>query len=287
MDRAAESARACSLGPGPFFFSGRPPFIRGTVSVHNRSDERVRVRAMTLGAAGLAPYHGRGAGAARDPAKGPTADRPSALPSDLEIRPSRRVGPFERASVPAYVRIDRFTPPGEYEARVRFGDQHAPAHIVVQESHRLDLVPDRVTVTAAAGETIVRRVAITNQGNVPFSTRRAALAPLEALGTLHRSLAIALTEAGHEGHAKFLDRFVRELADHEVPPAKVKVEIQDQEIAPGETKLVELSIRLPADLKRRRSYTSRIDFRDKRLAVEVNVEGSADQAAARPRRAAG
>ncbi|HEX7217052.1 MAG TPA: hypothetical protein VF578_22775 [Methylomirabilota bacterium] len=283
MDRAAESARACSLGPGPFFFSGRPPFIHGTVSVHNRSDERVRVRSMTLGAAGLAPYHGRGAGAAREPANGPAAD----VPSDLEIRPSRRVGPFERASVPAYVRVDRFTPPGEYEARVRFGDQHAPAVIVVQESHRLDLVPDRITVTAAAGETIVRRVAITNQGNVPFSTRKAALAPLEALGMLHRSLAVALTEAGHDGHAKFLDRFVRELAEHEVPPAKVKVEIQDQEIAPGETKLVELSIRLPADLKRRRSYTSRIDFREKRLAVEVNVEGSADQSTARPRRAAG
>lgn len=279
MDRAAESGRACSLGAGPFFFSGRPPFIRGTVSVHNRSDERVRVRAMTLGAAGLTPYHGRG----REAAKGPAAD----LPSDLEIRPSRRVGPFERATVPAYVRIDRFTPPGEYEARVRFGDQHAPAVIVVQESHRLDLVPDRITITAAAGETIVRRVAITNQGNVAFSTRKAALAPLEALGTLHRSLAIALTEAGHEGHAKFLDRFVRELADNEVPPAKVKVEIQDQEIAPGETKLVELSIRLPADLKRRQSYTSRINFREKRLAVEVNVEGSADQAPPRPRRAAG
>jgi len=281
MDRTAESGRACSLGPGPFFFSGRPPFIRGTVSVHNRSDERVRVRAMTLGAAGLTRYHGRGA--AREAAKGTAAE----LPADLEIRPSRRVGPFERASVPAYVRIDRFTPPGEYEARVRFGDQHAPAVIVVQESHRLDLVPDHITVTAAAGETIVRRVAITNQGNVAFSTRKAALAPLEALGTLHRSLAIALTESGHEGHVKFLDRFVRELADNEVPPAKVKVEIQDQEIAPGETKLVELSIRLPADLKRRHSYTSRINFREERLAIEVNVEGSADQAPVRPRRAAG
>ena len=287
MDRAAESARACSLGPGPFFFSGRPPFIHGTVSVHNRSDERVRVRSMTLGAGGLARYHRRGAGVAPEAGEGARGGRRPALPLDLEIRPSRRVGPFERASVPAYVRIDRFTAPGEYEARVRFGDQHAPAVIVVQESHRLDLVPDRITVTAAAGETIVRRVAITNQGNVPFSTRKAALAPLEALGMLHRSLAVALTEAGHDGHAKFLDRFVRELAEHEVPPAKVKVEIQDQEIAPGETKLVELSIRLPADLKRRRSYTSRIDFREKRLAVEVNVEGSADPSTPRPRRASG
>ena len=274
MDRGAEPGEeSCRLGPGPFYFSGRPPFVRGTVNVENRSDERVRVRSMTLGAPGLAAYRGRGGG----PAK-----------AALEIRPSRQVGPLEQVSVPAYLRIDRFTPPGEYEAHVRLGDQQAQAVVFVQESHRLDLVPNRITVSAAAGETIVRRVAITNEGNVPFSTRRAALAPLEALGTLHRSLAIALTEAGHEGHAKFLDRFVKELADNEVPPAKVKVEIQDQEIAPGETKLVELSIRLPADLKRRRSYSSRIDFRDKRLAVEVNVEGPGEpQTPARPRRAAG
>jgi len=250
------------------------------VSLQNRSDERVRVRSMMLGAAGLTPYRGRGAGLTREPGKAAGADL-------LEVRPFRQMDPLEQASVPAFVRIDRFTPPGEYEAQVRFGDQHAQAVVFVQESHRLELVPDRITVSAAAGETIVRRVAITNEGNVPFSTRRAALAPLEALGTLHRSLAIALTEAGHEGHVKFLDRFIKELADNEVPPAKVKVEIQDQEIAPGETKLVELSIRLPADLKRRRGYTSWIDFRDKRLAVEVNVEGPADQAHARPRRAAG
>jgi hypothetical protein len=277
MDRGTEPGEEhCRLGPGPFFFSGRPPFIRGTVSLENRSDERVRVRSLLLGAAGLAPYRGRGSG----PARAARADL-------LEVRPSRQVGPGELASVPAYVRIDRFTPPGEYEAQLRFGDQHAQALVFVQESHRLDLVPDRITISAAAGETIVRRIAVTNEGNVPFSTRRAALAPLEALGTLHRSLAVALTEAGHEGHVEFLDRFVKELADNEVPPAKVKVEIQDQEIAPGETKLVELSIRLPADLKRRRSYTSRIDFRGKRLVVEVNVEGPADQTHARSRRAAG
>jgi hypothetical protein len=281
MDRGAEPEERCRLGPGPFYFSGRPPFVRGTVSLENPSDERVRVRSMTLGAAGLGPYRGRGAGPAREAGRASRADA-------LEVRPSRQVGPLEQASVPAYLRVDRFTPPGEYEAHLRLGDQRAPAVVFVQESHRLELVPNRITVSAAAGETIVRRVAITNEGNVPFSTRRAALAPLEALGTLHRSLAIALTEAGHEGHAKFLDRFVKELADNEVSPAKVKVEIQDQEIAPGETKLVELSIRLPADLKRRRSYTSRIEFRDTRLAVEVNVEGPGEtQAPARPRRAAG
>lgn len=282
MDREAEPGEeSCRLGRGPFFFSGRPPFIRGTVSVFNRSEERVRVRSMMLGAAGLTAYRGRGSGPVRE-------QTPRRRASDLlEVRLSRQIGPFEQASIPAYIRIDRFTPPGEYEAQVHFRDQQAPAVIFVQESQRVDLVPDRLTVSATAGETIVRRVAITNDGNVPFSTRKAAFAPLEALGTLHRSLAVALTEAGHEGHGKFLDRFVKELADNEVPPAKVKLEIQDQEIAPGETKLVELSIRLPADLKRRRSYTSRISFREKKLAVEVHVEGPADQTHAKPRRAAG
>jgi hypothetical protein len=276
MDRAVEPGREhCSLGPGPFFFSGAPPFIRGTVSLVNHSEELVRVRSLVLGAAGLAPYRGRGA----------ASHRAAAAPA-LEVRPSRQIRPLEEARVAAYVRIDRFTPPGEYEARLRVGDQEAPAVVFVQESHRVDVVPDRITLSASAGQTIVRRVAVTNDGNVPFSTRRAALAPLEALGALHRSLALALTEAGHEGHGKFLDRFVRELADHEVAPAKVKLDVSDQEIAPGETKVVEVSIRLPAELKRRRSYTSRIRFADTTLAVEVNVEGSGEPTQARTRRGA-
>jgi hypothetical protein len=281
MDRAAEPAREhCSLGPGPFFFSGRPPFIRGTVSLVNHSEGRVRVRSLVLGAAGLAPYRGRGAGPVREAG---AEGHPREV---LEVRPSRQIGPLEQARVAAYVRIDRFTPPGEYEARLRFGDQEAPAVVVVQESHRIDLVPDRITLSAAAGQTVVRRIAVTNVGNVPFNTRRAAFAPLEALGALHRSLAVALTEAGHDGHGKFLDRFVRELADHEVAPAKVKLEIPDQEIAPGATRVVEIGIRLPAELKRRRSYTSRIRFAEKTLAVEVNVEGGGETPA-RTRRAAG
>ena len=277
MDRAAAPEReSCSLQPGPFFFSGRPPFLRGTVGLINHSEERVRVRSLVLGGAGLAPYRERDGGSPR-----------AAAPPALEVRPSRQMRPLEEARVAAYVRIDRFTPPGEYEARLRLGDQEAPAVVFVQESHRVDLVPDRITLSASAGQTVVRRVAVTNEGNVPFSTRRAALAPLEALGALHRSLAVALTEAGHEGHGKFLDRFVRELADHEVAPAKVKLDVSDQEIAPGETKVVEVSIRLPAELRRRRSYTSRIRFAAKSLVVEVNVEGGGDAAHARTRRAAG
>lgn len=277
MDRAAAPGREpCSLQPGPFFFSGRPPFLRGTVGLINHSEERVRVRSLVLAGAGLVSYRERDGGAPRAAAAPP-----------LEVRPSRQMRPLEEARVAAYVRIDRFTPPGEYEARLRLGDQEAPAVVFVQESHRVDLVPDRITLSASAGQTVVRRVAVTNEGNVPFSTRRAALAPLEALGALHRSLAVALTEAGHEGHGKFLDRFVRELADHEVAPAKVKLDVSDQEIAPGETKVVEVSIRLPAELRRRRSYTSRIRFAAKSLVVEVNVEGGGDAAHARTRRAAG
>jgi len=282
MERGMEpEEESCRLGPGPFFFSGRPPFIRGTVNLLNSSAERVRVRSIVLGTAGLTPYRAR----RRDEARERTPDGQQV--DSLEVRVSRQIGPFEQANLPAQLVVDRFTPPGEYEAQLRFRDQQAQATIFVLEHHRLYLVPDRIAITVAAGETIVKKIAITNDGNVPFSTRKAGFAPLEALGILHRSLAIALTEAGHEGHAKFLDRFVSELADNEVQPAKVRFDIQDQEIAPGETKLVELSIRFPADLKRKRIYTSRISFREQKLAVEVDVNGSPDQPNAKSRRALG
>jgi hypothetical protein len=80
-----------------------------------------------------------------------------------------------------------------------------------------------------------------------------------------------LNETGQEGHKEFLDRFVSELAAREAQPAKVKIDIQDQEILPGETKAVELTIQLPPDLKSKRIYASRISFRDVNLAVVVDV----------------
>jgi hypothetical protein len=261
----------CCLGSGPFLFSGQPPFIQGIVNVVNKSGERVRVQSVALEGAGLKSHGGRG-----------LYEREQKQPDErqldvLRVRVSKMVAPFDQANLPAQIVVDPRTPPGEYKAQLRCGDQQAEAVIFVLESHNLTLVPDRITVTAAPGETINKSIYITNEGNVPFSTRKAAFAPLQALNMLHRSLAIALNEEGHKGHEKVLDRLASELADAEVQPAKVKIDIQDQEIAPGETKRVDITVRLPADMKRKRTYTSTIRFRNARLAVEVEINDTYDK----------
>jgi len=193
----------------------------------------------------------------------------------LHVRVFGRLEPYHQTDVRAQLTVDRFTPPGEYEAQVRLGDEEAQALIFVLENHKLRLTPNQLVATAAAGQTITQTVYITNEGNVPFNTRKAVFAPLQALNMVHQSLAIALDEEGHSGHQKFLDRFVSELADNEVQPAKVKLEVQDEIIAPGETKRVEITIRLPAGLKKKKTYKSKITFRNATLGVELDVNGAA------------
>ncbi|HXM50871.1 MAG TPA: hypothetical protein VN956_23715 [Pyrinomonadaceae bacterium] len=257
----------CSLGSGPFVFSGRPPYIQGVVNLINRSAEKIKVRSIVIEGAGIEPYR---TGLLPQPEKQKLAERAR---DSLQVKLAGRVDPYDNVNVYAQLTVAKFTPPGEYKAQVRFGQQQVPALIFVLENDNLRLTPDEIKIVAAPGERVTRSIYITNEGNVPFSTRKAAFAPLQALDMLHESLAIALNEAGHAGHAKFLDRFVERLADNEVQPAKVKIDLKEENIAPGETKCVEITIQLPADIKRKRTYTSTISFGNETLSVEVEVNG--------------
>lgn len=267
----------CRLGPGPFVFSGTPPLIQGVVSLVNESADKLKVRSLRLNATGL-----QSARVARplDAKAKAQARQPEDL---LKVKVLQGLIPYAQANVIAMLNIDKFTAPGEYQAQVRLADQQAPALLIVLPHYELRLIPDRMTIAAAPGETIKRSVYVVNEGNVPFSTRKAAFAPLQALNMLHHALAIALNEEGHKGHKNVLDRLASELADAEVQPAKVKIEVQDLAIAPGETKEVEITIRLPADLKQKRTYTSRIRFRKAKLAIELDVNGNPDKPKERSR----
>lgn len=254
-----------ALGSGPFLFSGKPPFITGTVSLINSSREKVKVHSLVVDGPGLKFQRSRRV------APGKTSE-----PGPARVRVYKRVDPLDETNAHAEIIVDRYTPPGEYEAQVRFGEEQATARIFVLENHELRLTPDRLTITAAPGERITKTVYVTNEGNVPFNTRKAAFAPLQALDMVHQSLAIALNKAGDKGHEKFLDRFVSELAEREVEPAKLKLNVQDEVIEPGETKRVEITIQLPADMKNKRTYRSRIAFRNTKLAMEVDVRDDGD-----------
>lgn len=265
MEKATKAEEDAALGSGLILFSGKPPFLKGTVSMVNRSDKKVKVRSLEIGAPGLESP------GMRRRRRGP-ADATLEAES-LPVRVFRRLDPDDQTDARAQLTVDRFTPPGEYEAEVRFGEEQTKALVFVLENHKLRLVPDRLTITGTSGQKFTRTVYITNEGNVPFNTRKAAFAPLEAANMVHRSLAIALNDAGKEGHEKFLDRFLSELDDNLVQPAKIKVDVQDEVIAPGETKRVEITIALPAGLKKRQVYRSKIRFRDAALALEVDVNG--------------
>jgi hypothetical protein len=245
---------AWSLGRGPFLFSGPPLLCSGALRLINNSAEKIKVRAVALEGLALKAANGQ-----------PLQD----------VRVFGRLRPSEEASVVAQIAVDRHTPPGQHAGTLRCGSQQEQALIFVLPNHDLRVVPEKVFVSATPGQSITQTIFIANQGNMTFSTRKAAIVGLQQLGMAHEALAVSLTEAGGEGHVKFLDRFVQKLSEAEAQPAKVKIEVEGEEIQPGETKQVTLEIKLPPDLKPKRTYTSQIEFKNATLALEIECNGKA------------
>lgn len=242
------------LGPGPFVFSGCPPSCLGTVQLVNKSPDKVRVRAIQITGLDLKSVKGRGL---------------------EQANVSVRLGPHDRLSVSAQLFLDQSTPAGTYSGQLCCGSQREQVLVYVQENWDLRVIPDKLSIRARAGDKVTKLIFLTNRGNMTYSLGKVALVRLEERERTCRSLATSLTEAGKQGHSKFLDRLVHEMAESEVQPATVKIKVEENEVHPSETKEVELEIQLPQELKKNRTYKGRLALKSARLVLEIEcTDGS-------------
>jgi hypothetical protein len=86
-----------------------------------------------------------------------------------------RPGSVERATLTASV--DRFTPPGAYQAKLIVNKVTHPAVLQITEDVALSLSPTRLVVDGAPGVEQVRHIVVTNTGNVSLAISR--LGPVE------------------------------------------------------------------------------------------------------------
>jgi hypothetical protein len=240
------------LVSGPVVFSGEPASCQGYVELINRSAENVEPKAIAITHLELNSKQRRPPPAARV---------------------SARLGPYERIRVPIEVALDPATPPGSYTGQLSCGSQKEDVVINVLESWDLRIVPQKVTVTARAGETVVLRILIANLGNGEFALPHSVSLHLEHNLEIERHLNVALKAAGMQGFPKVLDRFLQELAGAAVGAAKVRFKPEGARFLAGESKPVELQIELPEDLQEGRLYKATIRLRNARLVLEMECIG--------------
>jgi hypothetical protein len=240
------------MGPGPIVFTGGPTSYQGYVELINSSAEELEPRAIAITDLELNSGQGRPPPAATVCA---------------------RLGPYEHLWVPIEIVLDPATPPGSYTGQLSCGSQREDVVIKVPENWDLRIVPQRVTVIAGGDATVALRILITNLGNSEFTVPSPASVHLTHDLDIGRHLNTALRAAGKEGYEKFLDRFVLELAGDAVGDAIVQFKPEGAKFRTGETKPVELQIRLPDDLRTCGIYRGTMKLRNARLMLEVKCTG--------------
>lgn len=264
MERNHEAAQQAKwvLGPGPIVCTGAPASCQGYVELINHTAEDVQPK--TIAIAGLELGLGQGAA--------PPAARVSA-----------RLGPHERLRAPIEVVLDPATPPGSYKGQVSCGSQREDIVIHVLENWNLNIVPHRLTIKASANETVALPVLITNLGNIEFTLPNSVSLHFEHDLEIGQLLDTALMAAGRQGFAKFLDRFVEELADSAIGPATVQFKPGGARVCAGETKQVELEIHFPANLRESILYRGMMKLWNARLTLDVECLGQPKATRRRPR----
>lgn len=226
--------------------AGSPRRVTGHVEVENRGAEALPVRAVEVAGAGTVPV-------------------------------VSTVAPGASARVRVRLRLDPHTPPGRREVEVLVGDARTTAVMEVAEHPRVRITPPAVAVGGAPGATVTARVVLANLGNVPVPLDRLGAVTLDEDGGVCRSLDGALRAEGEHGHRAVLDEAVRRIAATRVDGLRVRAG-DPSAVEPGETRAVDLELRLPLDMTAGRTYSGMLRLVGASLLVQVAAEGAPSKA---------
>lgn len=243
---AAPAPEQDELSAGaPIILAGAPRALRGSVQLRNPGAGRMVVRE--------AWFHSGAVGTRA--VDSPPARIAASLTATLE--------PGEEQPVALRLNIGRHTPPGEYRGELEVAGQRQPVLLQVTEVVRLDITPRQVVVDQVGDEAVVKRIVLTNEGNVPLTIGPIGRVPLAEELLLRRGVRGTLAASGNVGRvladvfAEFIQdeatALVREVGAIEVQHKGGAVVLQ-----PGESRALDLQVRLPDQLERNARYLARV-----------------------------
>jgi hypothetical protein len=164
--------------------------------------------------------------------------------------------------------------------------------IEVEPEVELQLVPDQLALRAAPGDRPTVALTLVNAGNVPAAVRRTHAVGLFATGGVERALHRTYVElrggpagkgddAGGEGGPRAraarpaerpVDRLFELLGEEHGGLLRLTVEEGAGDVAPGERRELRVTLAVPDDLRRGRTYTGTWALHDLRYHVRLVVE---------------
>ncbi len=235
----------------PIVFWGPPGQLRGTIQVRNRSDEKVKLRSLSLEAS-------RVSGPAREPAI---------------VSLMVRLPPNSEAKLAGVLMLDPRTRAGEYDGYVTLGARRQRVRLLVTEHVDLRVHPGRIFIQTEGELEFEREFVFENAGNVPVALGGECQVPLvdtlETRTALRHGLERACKDdrTKDDDHDDVLKAVLCAWSDQQTGPVSIRREPVTLEA--GEIRPVRVTFVLPTDIRGLRKY--RMDLVVYTAAIRVEV----------------
>jgi hypothetical protein len=228
--------------------TGPPAFLKGMITLHNRSDEKVLVRDLAIQATERSAVD--------------IAQQSLPLHSMLQPRETR----LQKARIS----LNPTTPPGTYRFEVQSGKTTRPLTLIVQEHLRFSLSPQRFVLLGIAPEQVHQKeILLANMGNIPVTVPNIRHNTTLDMDLICRNLSMAIRDTGSEGIEATMDTLVKGIREDMVDWLDITIQEAGEIIEPGTSKLLHISFKLPKDIDPRRVYEGEIRFLDSFLSYRI------------------
>jgi hypothetical protein len=243
-----------SFGKRPIVFVGGPRRCVGVLEIHNPHDEPVKLRRLQL--------------RSENPKLSNACE-----PAVIDVHVLARLCPCETKKVEVSLAFPPTTPPGHYDAWLGgLEGARCPVSIRLLELRSLRLSPSVVSYTTQPGATFETCVTATNLGNVPLTIPNGTPLVFRDLERgWHQHFHAAVSTHAEQGNQPFLDDFLKRMAAAEPPVGRTKIKRGAGELAPNESRLIEIEVCVPKKLHAPRNYHGFANLGDATLSLNLHV----------------
>jgi hypothetical protein len=246
MARVDVDQKGVEIAEAPLFFAGQPPELTGHLEVRNRSEERFKIREVSLTNLQLKGAHSAGI---------------------KFTRSVEKIGPGAKARVPIRLQLSPDTPPGTYEGQIECDRERRSVTVQVLESWKVELLPSALSFKVSSRKPISATIRITNVGNMPYRLQR----EVELIWEPKRCSQHGVLEAmARGGEAHLREKSGEPDMEHEIK-GMIAIGARDRHLRLGETREITLTISVPDRLKPGRLYCGCVPFEQSRLRLELEV----------------
>jgi hypothetical protein len=172
-----------------------------------------------------------------------------------------------------HVSLPEGTPPGTYEGTMTVGGTTYPAIADVTPQPDVQMSPGYLVLRAAPGAHVPVTFAVANTGNVDYDIRNAGGFGLFEVEGVEDAIGAALRQ--ERGGEERIQRFADELSDRHGGLTRLAVGRGRGVLKAGEVRDVEVTLRLPPELKPGKTYSGVWGFSNANCKIDIEVEGAA------------